>query len=305
MKISIITVNLNNADGLAITIHSVRRQTNTNYEFIIIDGNSTDNSKEIIESNKDIINYYVSESDEGLYYAMNKGLDKASGDFALFLNSGDVLHDAQVLEDVMEKITSMNTVYFGSAKVFNAKGGYYLYPKVGSSYGDIKNFLTYYRPNHQATFFPKKFYMLNRYDVRYKVAADEDYKIRALKECGYIFFGKIIVSFVLGGLSYPVSLKRVKKISREMADIHRSHNLYNLKNHIRLLVSLFIKCLLYCLFGDKSYKLLTASLSMKARSGYSHKEINNGGGGGGGNINKNGASGFICKQKHVPFVMFN
>ena len=91
MKLSIITVNLNNCDGLKKTIDSVVAQTFKDFEWIVIDGGSTDGSKELIEQYAEHFAYWVSEPDKGIYNAMNKGIKVAKGEYLLFLNSGDFL----------------------------------------------------------------------------------------------------------------------------------------------------------------------------------------------------------------------
>lgn len=101
MKLSIITVNLNNKDGLQKTIDSIVSQTNKNFEWIVIDGGSTDGSKEFIEDNKNHITYWVSEPDKGIYDAMNKGIAKSSGDYLLFINSGDYLCSNDIVEKIV------------------------------------------------------------------------------------------------------------------------------------------------------------------------------------------------------------
>lgn len=98
MKFSIITINLNNKIGLEKTIKSVISQTFKDYEFIIIDGNSTDGSKEVIEKYRSFISYSISEPDGGIYEAMNKGTSVSNGDYCNFLNSGDCYHDSTVLD---------------------------------------------------------------------------------------------------------------------------------------------------------------------------------------------------------------
>lgn len=103
MKLSIITINRNNADGLRKTIESVVSQTYTDFEYIIIDGASTDGSVEIIKEYADRITYWVSEVDNGIFNAMNKGILKASGDYYLFLNSGDILIDDNVVLDFVKR----------------------------------------------------------------------------------------------------------------------------------------------------------------------------------------------------------
>lgn len=101
MKISIITVNYNNASGLERTIKSVLSQSYSDIEHIVIDGDSTDGSVDVIKSLSDRIAYWCSESDNGIYNAMNKGVAVASGDYCLFLNSGDILYEFDSLEQVI------------------------------------------------------------------------------------------------------------------------------------------------------------------------------------------------------------
>ena len=101
MKISIISINLNNKDGLQKTMESVFNQTYKDIEYVIIDGGSTDGSKELIEQNKDKLAYWCSEKDGGIYSAMNKSIPHINGEYCLFLNSGDYLCENDVIENVV------------------------------------------------------------------------------------------------------------------------------------------------------------------------------------------------------------
>lgn len=98
MKLSIITINLNDKAGLQKTIDSVSSQTFTDYEFIVIDGGSTDGSVGLLEQSEGKISYWVSEKDSGIYNAMNKGIRQARGEYLYFLNSGDALYENTTLE---------------------------------------------------------------------------------------------------------------------------------------------------------------------------------------------------------------
>lgn len=100
MKYSIITVNFNNKDGLRKTIESVIHQTFRDFEFIIIDGGSTDGSVEILKKYDAQIDYWVSEPDGGIYQGMNKGIRKATGEYLNFMNSGDCYYANDILEKV-------------------------------------------------------------------------------------------------------------------------------------------------------------------------------------------------------------
>ena len=100
MKFSIITINYNNREGLRRTIESVVAQTFRDFEFIVIDGGSTDGSTDILKAYDKHINYWVSEPDGGIYHAMNKGVSRATGQYLNFMNSGDCFYDNQVLQRV-------------------------------------------------------------------------------------------------------------------------------------------------------------------------------------------------------------
>lgn len=103
MFFSIITINYNDKSGLRRTIESVASQTYVDYEYIIIDGGSTDGSVDVIKEFASDIDCWVSEKDRGIYHAMNKGVLQAHGDYCLFLNSGDAFYDKSVLEHIAEK----------------------------------------------------------------------------------------------------------------------------------------------------------------------------------------------------------
>ena len=102
-KISIITINYNNCEGLRRTIESVVNQTCRDFEYIIIDGGSTDGSVDVIKRYADNIDYWVSEPDKGIYNAMNKGVAVAKGEYCLFMNSGDTFYSNDVIKLVYKK----------------------------------------------------------------------------------------------------------------------------------------------------------------------------------------------------------
>lgn len=112
MTFSIITVNYNNKEGLRQTIESVERLLSTKYEFIIIDGGSTDGSVDIIREHEDSITYWISEKDNGIYNAMNKGIRQARGEFVNFMNSGDTFYQPNVLE-MIEPYLKGNDIVIG------------------------------------------------------------------------------------------------------------------------------------------------------------------------------------------------
>lgn len=117
-KLSIITINYNNAAGLEKTIRSVLSQTSDDFEYIVIDGASTDESADVIEKYKDKISYWISEHDEGIYHAMNKGIRAATGDYCQFLNSGDYLANESVTKKMLEQVDGTAILYGNMIKIW-------------------------------------------------------------------------------------------------------------------------------------------------------------------------------------------
>lgn len=122
MKYSIITVNYNNCEGLRRTIESVIHQNFRDFEFIIIDGGSTDGSKEVLQVYDQYINYWVSEPDGGIYQAMNKGIAQAQGEYLNFMNSGDCFFSPDILERVAQYKSDADIIV-GRDYHFNAETG--------------------------------------------------------------------------------------------------------------------------------------------------------------------------------------
>lgn len=170
MKLSIITVNLNNKSGLQKTIDSVISQTYKDFEWIIIDGGSTDGSKELIEQYSQYITYWVSEPDKGIYNAMNKGIISANSEYLLFLNSGDWLINTNIIEQAFPFMNNADFVY-GSLQLVNRDGDIKIWDiPIDSVTGEF--FLNSTMP-HPATFIKKeKLLQYGGYDESYKIAAD-------------------------------------------------------------------------------------------------------------------------------------
>jgi glycosyltransferase involved in cell wall biosynthesis len=198
-KISIITINYNNLEGLERTIKSVINQTYREFEYIVIDGGSDDGSKTYIESNKEEINYWVSEKDYGIYNAMNKGVKFSNGEYLLFLNSGDELFSKDVIKDNYSNIHTKDLIYFN----LEVKGGNYSkiynYPKQ-LKFSD----LFFGSLPHAATFIKKDlFFSVGMYDEELKIVSDWKFFIKALfiHKCSYIKVNRLLSIFYLGGIS--------------------------------------------------------------------------------------------------------
>jgi len=172
MKLSIITVNYNNRDGLNKTIRSVRNQKFKDFELIIIDGASTDGSVELIRNYSEIISYFVSEPDNGLYEAMNKAIKVSKGDYCLFLNSGDYLVSKNVLSKVLDSKSSGADLMIGKQLFIDSRGKKSKGPKIRKTDLNISYFFSSTIP-HQATFIKRKLFdAVGLYNESYKVVAD-------------------------------------------------------------------------------------------------------------------------------------
>jgi glycosyltransferase involved in cell wall biosynthesis len=171
-KISIITVNKDNAVGLKRTINSVVNQTYTDYEWIIIDAASKDESVDLIQQHKHHLSYWVSELDNGIYAGMNKGLMRATGEYLLFLNSGDSFVDNKVLQKIGET-SLVADIVLGKVNICSDEQGV-IQKDYTIPYLDLTLFSLYlYSMPHQASLIKRKlFEECGLYDENCKVYAD-------------------------------------------------------------------------------------------------------------------------------------
>lgn len=217
MKLSIVTINLNNVIGLRKTIESVVSQTYDNIEYIIIDGGSRDGSLEVIRQYEDVISSWVSEPDMGIYNAMNKGIKAASGDFINFLNSGDLYSGDLVLERIANIIsTSSAKLFFGNYLLINSSDGTCKIcniPEVKSKADLLYNIFA-----HPSTFYNRElFYEVGTFNEKYGIAADFDWYLNALTKLKVMFTQINLYSslFFEGG----ISTTNKKQLDSEYKDI--------------------------------------------------------------------------------------
>ena len=173
MKLSIITVNLNNQDGLLRTAQSIVGQSFRDFEWLVIDGGSTDGSQEIMSQFSAHIAWSVSEPDGGIYEAMNKGLAKASGDYVQFLNSGDSFIDRDVLESVFADNHLADVNYGDQWCVLD---GSIIEKRRYPETMDLR-FLFRAPLGHQASFIKTSLAKANPYRVKYTISADRAFFI--------------------------------------------------------------------------------------------------------------------------------
>ena len=209
--IDIITINKDNREGLEKTINSVITQTFFDkVNFIIIDGDSTDGSKKLIEENKDKLFYWVSEKDNGIYNAMNKGLEASVSPYLLFLNSGDYLSKNNVLERVFPYLDGTDIIYGNEWKVNERYKGAYeaKYPsKLDESF-----FRRTSLP-HQSTFIKRELLIKHPYSEDYKIISDWKFFIEAFRNgCTFKHMPFIVSVYDCSGFSFQnLSLMQKEK----------------------------------------------------------------------------------------------
>lgn len=173
MKISVITINWNNAEGLRKTIESVISQTVPPFEFIIIDGASTDGSVDVIKEHASGITCWVSEKDKGIYNAMNKGIDQAHGDYVLFLNSGDWFYNNTSLERSLSHDFNADVLYGDCVFHYADHETKYRYPS-------NLTFEFFYRGSlaHCCSFIKREVLAKEHYNEGYKIVSDLEFWAR-------------------------------------------------------------------------------------------------------------------------------
>lgn len=215
MLISIITINFNNLEGLKKTVQSVFEQTYKNFEYIVIDGGSTDGSAAYIEKHKDNIDYWVSESDTGIYNAMNKGIKVAKGEYLLFLNSGDHFYENSVFEKNYKFIKEYDLIYFNIKVIAGKKE----YVKNSPNYLVFSYFMKDTLP-HQATFIKASLFdKVGYYDENLKIVSDWKFFIECICKFNatYLKVENTLATHYLDGISavpenWPIILDERNKV---------------------------------------------------------------------------------------------
>lgn len=210
MIVSIITINYNNAKGLRRTIESVVCQTSRDYEFVVIDGGSTDGSVDVINEYASKIDYWVSEPDGGIYSAMNKGVKAAHGEYCIFMNSGDEFYSKDVIENAVKQGLREDIVCgdicFGESNV--------------SPNPDKVTMRTFYKSTlyHQASFIKTQLLREHPYDETMRSAADWKFFMHELvyRNASYKHIPIVIARFEGGGISMTNSEISRKEVRTEL-----------------------------------------------------------------------------------------
>ena len=204
MKISIITICFNRKNEIKETIESVLSQTYSNIEYILIDGGSTDGSLTIINSYSKEIDHIISEPDNGIYNAINKGLKLSTGEVVGLLHAGDLFYDDNVLSIVSSSfIKDKYDLIYGHSAVFEKTRDRLVRKNISPRYKDNLMKLGWF-PSHQSIYFKASvFEKCGYYNEDYKIAGDYEFLLRVL----HVFklradmLDIFIVRFYLGGAS--------------------------------------------------------------------------------------------------------
>lgn len=215
---SIITVNLNNKIGLQNSVESVLSQTYTNFELIIVDGFSDDGSRAYLDSIKNSKIKIISEKDNGIYQAMNKGINFSCGNFILFMNSGDIFYDKNVLVTAAQFMKPDVHIAVGIS-AYQTKDTI-LYPPVKTPYWF---WFLHNGIRHQSAFIARGvFEEVGLYNEKNKIVSDHEFFLLALgiKRMVYQTLPVIVSSYEGGGISGSTSDPKHKK---EFEDIFERH----------------------------------------------------------------------------------
>lgn len=234
-KVSIVTVSYNSENTIKDTIESVLNQTYKNIEYIIVDGLSTDKTVDIIKSyeskflEKNIEYKWISEKDNGIYDAMNKGIIKSTGDMIGIINSDD-WYEKNAVEKIINRYNHDKfDMIYGDLRIIGKNKSYIKKAK-------LKKIVTTRYWNHPTTFVIKKVYEKNLYKLE-SINDDLDLmlKIRKDKTLKVVVINEILANFRLGGVSNIKSLKRVLKSIQNRNNIYKNNGyskLYYLDNFI-------------------------------------------------------------------------
>lgn len=206
MILTIITINLNNYFGLERTIKSVISQNNKNFEYIVIDGGSEDNSIELLKKYNKEINLFISENDKGIYNAMNKGIKLSNGEYLLFLNSGDELYSNDVVEKFY-RLSNKTDIIYGSLEYIKNTSQILVYPKILT----LPYILKYSLP-HPSSFIKKVLLIkTNGYNENDKITSDWQFFIESIFKLNstYSRINFIVSKFYSDGISNNPNNKKL------------------------------------------------------------------------------------------------
>ena len=242
MKVSIITATYNSQNTILEAIQSVASQSYNNIEHIIIDGKSTDNTLSIIKGNSDKISKIISESDEGIYDALNKGIKNASGDIIAFLHADDIYADNTIIENAVKLFSEKETdSIYGDLQYVSKEDTNKIVRYWKSGEFTISKLKKGWMPPHPTFFVKKEVYnKFGMFDTSFRISADYDIILRFLgnHKISTAYFPEIMIKMRVGGESNK-SLKNIIKKMKEDVKALKKNKVGNwhtvlLKNIIKI-----------------------------------------------------------------------
>ncbi len=233
MKLSIITVCYNIKDEIQRTCESIVNQSYQDFEWIVIDGGSTDGTLDLLNNYKDRIDIFVSEKDNGIFDAMNKGIVKAQGKYLNFMNGGDEFYKKDVLKNFIKELSSPTTdnadIYYGNTSII--RHGKHVITALPTTIE--KTFFLDNNLNHQSAFIKKELFdTYGYYEVRPLASDYEMWLVYCENNCSYKKLDFVVAKFYWEGAS--TSLENMKEIRMPIYDRHFTkdellHNFFDKK----------------------------------------------------------------------------
>lgn len=237
MKISIITASYNSANTLQKCINSVIQQTYSNIEYIIVDGNSTDQTLAIIKQNQKHITKYISENDTGIYDALNKGLQMATGDIIGFLNSDDEYADNKTLEKIIDAFQTKKCSAIYGDLIYQSKEEKPHIIRYWKSNNFKEKSLRYgWMPPHPTLYCSRQIYQeIGVFDTTFKISSDYDFILRLFQEKSFskVYIHDVLIKMTVGGISNGNFKNIIWKLKEDHMVLH--------KNQMGSLFTLFLK----------------------------------------------------------------
>lgn len=241
-RFSIITVTYNAGKVIEDTIQSIINQTYKNVEYIIIDGGSKDNTLNIIDKYKNLISKVISEPDNGLYDAMNKGFKLATGDYVCFLNAGDCLHEDETLALMVKSVNKnyLPDVLYGETAIVNSER-HFLHMRRLSTPEKLnwKSFKNGMLVCHQAFFAKREIAITEPYNLKYRFSADFDWCIRVMKKSETLHNTNVtIIDYLNEGMTTQNHRASLKERFRIMCKHYGilSTSLYHIRFFVRAII---------------------------------------------------------------------
>ncbi len=228
-KLSVITIVYNNVKDIERTMLSILNQTYINIEYIVIDGASTDGTLDIIKKYNNRIANLISEKDKGIYDAMNKGLAVATGEYVLFMNSGDEIYENTTVEKIFSTAPNAD-IYYGETEMFdeNWQSLGQRRHKAPETF-DWRSFKYGMNISHQAIYIKRS--LTESYDLKYKYSADIDWIIKIAKKSTKIVNTRLYVAkYLVGGMSKQKHCESLKERFKIFSHYYGLVN--NIINHI-------------------------------------------------------------------------